>query len=83
MLKPEHPRAVSGYVYEHVLIAEKHLGRFLKWYSQGNGKNEIVHHKNENRSDNAIENLQVMTHSEHMKLHNKLRRERKNESIKN
>ena len=59
-----HPKANSnhGYVREHILIMEKQIGRFLK-------ENEVVHHINGNRQDNRIENLQLMTPSEHMRLH--------------
>jgi hypothetical protein len=38
---------------------------------------KVVHHKNENPSDNRIENLEVMTQSEHAKLHMKLRNKNK------
>lgn len=58
---------------EHILVIEQHIGRYLKYYSKGNGNNEIVHHINQNKSDNRIENLQLMTDSEHKALHNKLR----------
>lgn len=62
-----HPRKrnYNGVVYiaEHILVMEKHLGRYLE-------KDEVVHHINRNRLDNRIENLQVMTHREHSKLHN-------------
>ena len=37
-------------------------GRYLK-------ENEVVHHINENKLDNRPENLEVMTASEHIKLH--------------
>lgn len=61
-----HPRAdKDGYILEHILVMEAHLGRYLI-------DDEIVHHKNQNRSDNRIENLQLMTNSEHMKHHRKL-----------
>lgn len=61
---PLHPKArgTSGYVAEHVLIIEEHLGRYLF-------DNEVVHHRDRNRSNNTLGNLQVMTQSEHAKIH--------------
>jgi len=47
---------------EHTLIIEQFLGRILL-------ENEIVHHINNIKTDNRIENLQVMSRSEHIKLH--------------
>lgn len=38
------------------------LGRLLE-------PDEIVHHKNEDPSDNRPENLEVMTQAEHIRLH--------------
>lgn len=55
-------------VKEHRMIMESEIGRALT-------KNEVVHHINGNRIDNRIENLQLMTRSEHSSLHNE---ERKN-----
>lgn len=61
----EHHRAnKDGYVGEHILIAEKNIKRKLK-------ANEIVHHKDKNRSNNNPCNLQIMLDSEHKSLHGK------------
>lgn len=70
--KPDHPKAIKygqwqGYVYEHVIVAEKMLGRQLR-------KNEEVHHLNMNEADNRPENLLVLQKGQHSKLHNFLRR---------
>lgn len=64
---PEHHKAMFtkgyyGYVYEHILVAEKYLRRRLR-------DNEIVHHLDMNRSNNRFSNLLIVEDSEHNKLH--------------
>ncbi|WP_082243670.1 HNH endonuclease [Thermoanaerobacterium saccharolyticum] len=56
----ENPKTVKSSAYRSII--EKHIGRRL------NGS-EIVHHINGNRSDNRIENLKIMSPSEHTRLH--------------
>lgn len=60
----DHPRAKTSEVYEHLVVMEEHLGRRIEWPEQ-------VHHKNEDRADNAIGNLEVVTPTEHHRRHRK------------
>lgn len=49
------------YIGEHRYVMQRHLGRKLT-------TNEEVHHINYIKTDNRIENLQVMSKSEHSRL---------------
>lgn len=64
----EHPyaRMPGHYVFEHRLIIEEYLGRYLK-------PTEEVHHLNSIKTDNRLENLQLFSsHAEHMKAEAKM-----------
>lgn len=79
--KPEHPFNRDGYVLEHRLVAEKYLL---------NNENSIVindikylkedfevHHLDQDKLNNDINNLMVLTKSEHRRLHNLLNKQKR------
>jgi hypothetical protein len=63
----DHPLAFgNGYAYEHLLV----------WRAAGNaapGPGEVLHHKNEDKADNRIANLELTTRSAHAVHHSRER----------
>lgn len=76
---PEHPYCnKSGRVKKHRHIVEQNYERFDRSFFECiNGmivlrKDLYVHHIDENHDNNQIENLMVVTRSQHRTIHNKL-----------
>jgi hypothetical protein len=62
LIESDHPKSINGMYYEHIINIEKNIGReLLGW--------ETVHHINEIKDDNRIENLFVCSRQEHDKAH--------------
>ena len=64
---PEHPKSMvsnnwNGYIYEHIIVAEQDIGRYLN-------DDEEVHHLDLDRSNNRSSNLIVLSKKSHGKLH--------------
>lgn len=65
---PGHPKAdVYNFVLLHRIIMENYIGRALK-------DDEVVHHKNGNKKDNDINNLQLLKISDHNAIHSRLKK---------
>ena len=64
---PDHPRALQGYVLEHLLVAERALGRHID-------QCHPVHHVNKDRNDNRPTNLVICENEPyHALLHRRAR----------
>lgn len=55
----------GGYVAEHRIVMELHLGRRLR-------RGEVIHHLDGNKCNNNIENLMLLDKSTHRTLHHQL-----------
>ena len=72
-----HPYAWNGYVLEHRFVMERHLQKtepaspFLVKLGENLylSPDFVVHHKDENKANNAPSNLECMTDVEHTRLH--------------
>jgi hypothetical protein len=62
-----HPYANKQHLLLHRVVMENHIGRYLS-------PEEVVHHINENKSDNRIENLFLCSGAEHAAIHNRIKR---------
>lgn len=78
---PLHPYASeNGRVRQHRLVVENNYQLFNPIYFEEKGgfivlkKEYVVHHIDRNKLNNDVNNLQVLTLSEHITLHNKERR---------
>lgn len=63
---PNHPYCdAHGYVLEHRIIMEQYIGRYLD-------PEEQIHHKDGNKLNNIIENMEILNRSSHSKITTKL-----------
>ena len=60
----EYTRGKNKFRSVHVVTVENQIGRRIR-------KNEVVHHKDQNKLNNDISNLELMTRSEHASIHGK------------
>ena len=56
--RPEHPRAIKGYIFEHWLVWEEANNKSLP-------KGWVIHHLNGIKGDNRICNLEALSNRKH------------------
>jgi len=64
-IKIQNGQGPKNWKYEHWAVMENHLGKKINW------KKYCIHHINEIKNDNRIENLKLMTKFEHKSFHSK------------
>lgn len=82
---PDHPFAVKRYVMEHRLVYENYLRDhepLSALLTVVDGRRYLcpdveIHHRDEDKSNNVLSNLQPMTKAEHARLHSRMARERR------
>ena len=63
VFRPDHPNSnKQGYLKRSRLVMSEHLGRPLR-------EDEHIHHKNKQTDDDRIENLEIVSQSQHMSIH--------------
>lgn len=68
---PDHPYAdPDGYVLQHRLVVERSIGRVLD-------PKEQVHHRDQNKQNNELPNLEVLSPKEHNRLHREIRKQKR------
>jgi DNA-binding Xre family transcriptional regulator len=72
-MKPLHTGNLDGYIMERLGVGEQHQRQHRRIASEKVGrpltKGEIVHHIDEDRSNNDQNNLEVLTHKQHKQVH--------------
>jgi uncharacterized protein (DUF1330 family) len=67
ILNPENIRSIDGYMYKHIVVMEKSLGRPIL-------KSESVHHIDGDKTNNNIGNLILFkTYAMHRQFHHRLK----------
>ena len=74
VLNPNRTCHSDRYIYEHRLVMTRHLGRPLS-------SDEQVHHRNGNKADNCLTNLELIGAANHATLHEDILRRQLGEAV--